>query len=98
MLEISYQVFLLLGFQGEVYGACLQRGLLGSGRPQVGAAGGREEEEEGPDADHGAEIQARGVFLRGEWRDIFAKNVPPTRPPFYICFPGNGDISQPLKY
>ena len=64
---MSHQVFLLLGFQGEIDGARLQRGVLCAGEPQVGAAaGGREEES--PSADHGAETQTGGVLLYGGWR------------------------------
>lgn len=51
--KLSHQVFLLLGFQSEVWRAGLQRGVLGEGEPQVGAAESGHQEIS-PVADHGA--------------------------------------------
>ncbi len=103
--KISHQVFLLLGFQGEIQRARLQRGVLRTSKPQVGAAaGGREEES--PSADHGAETQTGGVLLFGGWRKLRSQLRLPGRcggfgglqyrgPHLFIAAV---DITQPLKY
>lgn len=48
---VSHQVFLLLGFHGEVRGTRLQRGVIGGGQPWAAAAG--DHHEEGSGSDHG---------------------------------------------
>lgn len=51
--EVSHQVFLLLGFNGVVRGARLQRGVFGAGQPQPCAAAAGDHQEEGSGSDHG---------------------------------------------
>lgn len=50
---VSHQVFLLLGFHGEVRGARLQRGVFGAGQPQPCAAAAGDHQEQGSGSDHG---------------------------------------------
>lgn len=58
---VSYQVFLLLGFNGEVRGARLQRGVFGAAQSQpcTAAAGDHQEEDSGSDHGPGGSCSAR---------------------------------------